>query len=172
VIFYSFSRWAMGQGVKTGYALGWLIGIFFIVMYGALFPRTPIQVADAETSQLSFLAVMVSSLIGFVIGIIMISITFILRTAWYRQIFITAGVTAILVTMLFMMVMSSTQAKMALTLASLSLTIVMAVAYIARRAYQTRPIESTPVQPYDLDVTVGNERIERIREQSVPTTRI
>jgi|GEM_PF-2089686 len=172
VIFYAFSRWAMGQGAKTGYALGWLIGIFFIVVYGALFPRTPIQVTDAETSQLSFLAVMTSSFLGFMVGIIIIGITYILRNAWYRQIFMTAGITAVLVTMLFMMLMSPTQAKMSLTLSSLAFSIVMAITYIARRAYQTSSIEDIEEQPDDLGVTVGNERIERIREQAVPTARL
>jgi len=172
-IFYWFSRWATQQGAKTGYALGWLIGIFFIVIYGALFPRSAIQVADNETSQLSFLAVMMSAFFGFMIGIIILGITFILQRAWYRQLFATAGVTSVLVTMLFMMIMSGTQAKMGLTLASLAFSIVIAIAYIGRRAYQTRAVVDTPVVvDDDLGVSTGSERIERIREQAIPTSRL
>ncbi len=171
-IFYWFSRWVMGQGAKTGYALGWLIGIFFIMIYGSLFPRSAIQVADTESSQLSFLAVMTSAFFGFMVGIIILGITFVLQKAWYRQLFATAGVTSVLVTMLFMMIMSGTQAKMGLTLASLAFSIVIAIAYIGRRAYQTRTIDDTPEFDDDRPVpTTGNERIERIREQAIPTSR-
>jgi len=172
-IFYWFSRWALGQGAKTGYALGWLIGIFFIMIYGALFPWTAIQVADTESSQLSVLAVMMSAFFGFMVGIIILGITFILQRAWYRQLFATAGVTSVLVTMLFMMMMSGTQAKMGLTLASLAFSIVIAIAYIGRRAYQSRQID-TPVilEEDELAVPTGNDRIERIREQAIPTSRL
>lgn len=172
-IFYWFSRWAMRQGAKTGYALGWLIGVFFIVMYGALFPLTPIQVGDTESVQLSFLAVMMSSFFGFLVGIIILGITLILQRAWYRQLFITAGITAVLVTMLFTMIMSDTQAKMAISLASLAFSIVIAIAYVGRRAYQTRPIDAPPVAINDdIAVTTSNDRIERIREQAIPTSRL
>ena len=171
VLFYVFTQWVFRHGARSGYALGWLIGVFFIVVYGALFPRAAIQVAVEEPSQLTVAAVLMSSCVGVILAMTIIGITVVLQRAWFRQMFSTAGITAILVTMLFMMLMSPTQVKMGLTLASLAFAIVIAIAYMLRRAYMSYSanlvIDEDPLEP--VPVSDGYARMERIREQ-VPTT--
>lgn len=168
-IFYGFSRWAFAQGIRTGYGLGWLIGIFFIVVYSSLFPRTAVQVAANEPTQLTFLAVMASSFVGAFIALTIIGITLIIQNAWYRQIFATTGITAILVTMLFMMIMSPTSAKMGLTLSSLAFAIVIGVAYVARRAYLNKSSNSANEELVDTNDNYA--RLDHVREQMTTVNR-
>lgn len=169
-LFYAFSSWAFKHGAKSGYALGWLIGIFFIVVYGALFPRSTIQVAVEDPAQLSLLAVIGSTCVGSILAMIIIGITVALQRAWFRQMFSTAGITAVLVTMLFIMIMSPTPVKMALTLASLAFAIVIAVAYMLRRAYIS--YTSDPMEEDLLEEPNGYGRIERIRDQVTTANRL
>ena len=172
VIFYGFTRWSMEQGAKTGYALGWLIGIFFIVIYGSLFPRTPLQVASDAPIQLSFMTVLTSSLVGTIIAILIIGITVVLKQAWFRQIFATAGITSVLVTMLFMMIMSTTQAKMALTLTSLAFAIVIGFTYIVRSAYVNQSVNDVDEIPLGAPAPDVNGRIHQIREEATTINRL
>ena len=171
-IFIGFTRWSLNQGGKTGYALGWLIGAFFIVIYGSLFPRTPLNVAIEAPTQLNFLTVISSSIVGAVIAILIIGITLALKQPLFRQIFATAAITSVLVTILFMMIMSSTQSKMALTLASLAFAIVIGVAYVVRRAYLHQNIEPIDVDSPPLSTPGVNGRIEQIREQATTNHRL
>ncbi len=164
-LFVGFSRWALGNNMRSGYGIGWLVGIFFIIAFGALFPRATLQVAAAETTQLSFLGVLISAIIGFVLALIIVGMTLILKQAWFRQIFAISGITSVLMVMLFVMVISSPQTKMALTLASLAFAIVLASAYVMRHAYlRQEPVEDD--EPLSPQVTPeNNSRLERIRDE-------
>ena len=171
VLFYAFSQWAFKQGARSGYALGWLIGVFFIVVYGALFPRSAIQVAVEDPAQLTVAAVLMSSCVGMILAMVIIGVTVALQRAWFRQMFSTAGITAILVTMLFMMFMSPTQIKMGLTLASLAFAIVIATAYMLRRAYISYAAEPI-IDEGPIGTSDGYARIDRIREQATTAHRL
>ena len=169
-IFTIFSRWVLENKFKYGYGLGWLIGIFLIVGYGALYPRTPIQVAAESPTQLSFASVFLSSCAGVTVATIIVGVTFVLRGAWFRQMFAISGITAFLIMMLFVMIMSNTQTKMALTLASLAFTIIVTATYVFRRAYLSREL----IEPLDepIEQPQGSERIELIREQATTAHRL
>jgi glucan phosphoethanolaminetransferase (alkaline phosphatase superfamily) len=170
-IFVGFSRWALSNQIRSGYGIGWLVGIFFIVAFGALFPRSTLQVAAAESTQLSFLGVMMSAIIGFVIAIVIVGITLALKGAWFRQIFAVSGITSVLITMLFVMIISSPQTKMALTLSSLSFAIVMVSTYVIRRAYmrENRTSSNSPIPSQD--APPQSARLERIRDEYAQANR-
>lgn len=63
--------WAFRAGELAGYALGWLVGIFLVVVYSALFGETAVtvdEIANAEPVQLTMLSVTGASLLGLVGG--------------------------------------------------------------------------------------------------------
>lgn len=163
-VFWFFSRWTLTRAGKSGYAIGWLVGSFFIVAYCSMFPNTTVKLSVAGPTELGIVAVFFASFLGAFIGFFIIGITYLLRDASFRQIFSVSGITSILVLMLFAMIISTPQVKMALTLASLTFAIVIAIASLARRAYleydaPAEEFEEVPRSGY-------SSRLERIREQA------
>jgi hypothetical protein len=104
--------WAFRQREYAGYLLGWLVGIFFVIVYQTVTggDASPAEVEALEEAveqpelRLSLLAVMVPSIIGLVAGF---SLLLLLRT------------------------FSSTQAKRAVTIAVLTATVLIMMYFLA-----------------------------------------
>jgi len=105
-LFIGFTRWALSRKMRNGYGLGWLIGVFIIVAIGALSPDSTVLLATSESPELTFASVLISSCIGTMIAFFIIGMTIALRQAWFRQVFSVAGITAVLIVMQFMMIIS------------------------------------------------------------------
>jgi len=162
-LFIGFTNWALSLGMRNGYGLGWLIGVFLIVAIGALSPESAIQLSAPESPELSFGSVLVSSCLGTVIAFGIILMTVAMQRAWFRQVFSVAGITAVLLVLQFMMIISPPAMKMALTLMSLAFAIVIGSAYIIRRSYLRQ-------KSLDGDEAVSGQsrvrgRAERIRDE-------
>lgn len=104
------SRFAFRRQELPGYALGWLMGIFFIIVYQSLTGSTPDEetveaAAEAATDdgRLSFIAIMIPSILGISAGA---AVTFTMRSltrTHARRSALVAVTTAALVSMLFLL---------------------------------------------------------------------
>jgi hypothetical protein len=100
VIFMLFSRWAMGES-RLGYALGWLTGIFVIVVYTALGGADPVQ-QDIEQT-LYLLEVLIPTLCGLTMGGGVITVIALVRANREReQALLIAFLTALNIALLFL----------------------------------------------------------------------
>jgi hypothetical protein len=100
VIFVLFSRWAMSES-RLGYALGWLTGIFAIVVYTALGGADPVQ-QDIEQT-LYLLEVLIPTLCGLLMGGGVITVIALVRANREReQALLIAFLTALNITLLFL----------------------------------------------------------------------
>lgn len=169
VLFMTFTNWALSRGMRNGYALGWLIGVFMIVAIGALSPESAIQLSAPESPELGLGSVVLSSCLGSVIAMAIVGMTVALRQGWFRQVFAVAGITAVLLVMQFMMMISPPAMKMSLTLMSLAFAIVMGTAYVVRRAYMQQAATTVSDDLSAQSAIIGGNT-ERIREKYAPNT--
>lgn len=71
VLLLAVTSWAFRSGELPGYALGWLVGIFMVVVYSALGGGVEVTVdemTNAEPVRLTMVSVMIASLFGLVGG--------------------------------------------------------------------------------------------------------
>lgn len=100
VIFAMFSNWALRES-RLGYALGWLIGVFFVVVYTALGGADPVQQQIQQT--LNVLQVVFPTLCGVSMGGGMILLVALVRTNREReQALLIAFLTALNLVLLFL----------------------------------------------------------------------
>lgn len=97
------TSWAFRTGEYPGYVLGWLVGIFFIVTYRALFGDTSAAEETVETveTRLSFFTVTCPSFIGLLLGF---GVLFFIRNfgaSHARRALTVAIMTALLIIVLF-----------------------------------------------------------------------
>ena len=100
VIFAMFSSWAMRES-RLGYALGWLMGVFFVVVYTALGGADPVQQEIEQT--LNLLQVIFPTLCGVFMGGGMILLIALVRANRERErALLIAFLTALNLSLLFL----------------------------------------------------------------------
>lgn len=160
-VFAGLSWWAVKRRKEyVGYGLGWLIGVFFMVIYGALFgePEPVAQTAEIVPETLSLFQVMVPSLIGIVMGIV----AMLLINQTYRQSsrksFVVPVLTAMSLSVLFLMIISSaypvTQRMIGLFALAFAIGALTMLAYY-RQTPPTMQASNVPQSPIS-DVGRGN----------------
>ncbi|HEX2619155.1 MAG TPA: hypothetical protein VHL11_03380, partial [Phototrophicaceae bacterium] len=62
--------WALARQEYAGYILGWLSGIFLILLLSTLIPFNPTLTAQAAPQPLSFLGIFIPGMMGFFAGVL------------------------------------------------------------------------------------------------------
>lgn len=100
IIFAVFSNWAMRES-RLGYALGWLMGVFFVVVYTALGGADPVQQQINQT--LNLLQVVLPTLCGIFMGGSMILLSALVQGNRERErALLVAFLTALNLSLLFL----------------------------------------------------------------------
>ncbi len=70
------TRWSLTLREYAGYALGWLVGIFFIILLSTLLPHSDedILTTASEPVRLDFFGLLVPSVLGLIVGLFLISL--------------------------------------------------------------------------------------------------
>lgn len=77
IVLVMLTNWALRLREIPGYILGWLVGIFIIILMTVLSPSSQVPVTDPGVSapvELSFLGVIIPSFIGLVLGVGVLSL--------------------------------------------------------------------------------------------------
>lgn len=107
IIFIMLSRWALGLREYAGYTLGWLLGIFFIVVYSALVGDVNPPPDSGADQPLTVIPVALASFLGFGAGIGTLLLTRAGYSSRVRQSLTIAALTTTAVIILFMMIVST-----------------------------------------------------------------
>jgi len=108
-VFVVLSWWALNRHKEyIGYGLGWLIGVFAMVVYGALVgdPEPVAQATPAETT-LNIFQVVFPSIIGIALGILAMWMVNHARYRGVQKSIVVALLTAMSIWVLFLMIVSS-----------------------------------------------------------------
>jgi len=110
VVFVVLSWWALYRRREyIGYGLGWLIGVFAMVVYGALVgdPEPIAQVAVPTETTLNILQVIFPSIIGIGLGIVAMWMVNQTRYRGVQKSIVVALLTAMSIWVLFLMIVSA-----------------------------------------------------------------
>lgn len=113
IVFLMLSTWALRRRKEyLGYGLGWLIGVFAMVVYGALVGDPPEPEATAQAVEiggvtLNLFQVIFPSLIGIMLGAGAMASVNVTQNKGVQQSILVAILTAISLMVLFLMVVSS-----------------------------------------------------------------
>ncbi|MEM9955444.1 MAG: hypothetical protein AAF846_27830 [Chloroflexota bacterium] len=177
--FYIFSRRVIARRFLRGYALGWMLGLFFIVVYASLNPPQPFVLGGYD-GELNMLQVSVVSLMGLFLAIGIAIFTALFPNSYRWQALRTAFTTAILVIALFGQVVTTPDIRIMISLFVLAFAISALVALILRRDTITT-VNNEPEQIESLNAQQTNDKptsrvgyvrqriVQRINRNNVPT---
>lgn len=134
VIFGMLTRWAVFNLQEyPGYGLGWLLGVFFIVVYSALVgnqaPPDP-PLLDAPANPLNIFQIAVSAFVGFGTGIATIIVSRLWTSSRVRQSLKVATFTTLAIIILFMMVVSNYDVQRMIGIFALAFSIAAVSIYV------------------------------------------
>lgn len=173
VVLIVVTNWARGRREYTGYLLGWMIGIFFVIIYGSITGpndnEVAAQVAEAGQIALGLGQVIVASLIGLLTGagiILFIKITGDTRAKSALKVAIMTGLSVIV---LFLMFVVSPETRRMIGIAAFAFGI---AALLANMLYtpptQAQAFSAQAVDdfgdPHDNEPS-GQSRLDRIRNR-------
>ncbi len=99
------TRAAFSNREVPGYILGWMIGIFFIIIYQSITGgETEAEVVEETPQQLSFLAVVVPSMLGLLAGFGSIAFLGVVLRGRVRRSAAVTIITALLIIVLFLVI--------------------------------------------------------------------
>lgn len=130
------SRWALSTREYPAYALGWLIGIFFIVIYRALSGDDTADVqdtAEATESTLSFLGAFIPGILGIFsgLGVMFVIRRFAQETGTGKSIAVAIS-TSILIIILFLLATAGETTRQVVSILALGFAIGALSAYVLK----------------------------------------
>jgi hypothetical protein len=164
------TSWAFRYGEYTGYALGWLIGFFFVVVFGSMVsPNAIVAADDADYARLSILTVFFSALFGLATSVFLMTAVQVLVTYTRTTIqtwLIVIGV-GLVVSSGYLMLITSASFRLMIAIFVLALAITMLLVWVLhpRRVYANA--ETADVLPEDelgMNSTTMNQ-IRRLQER-------
>jgi drug/metabolite transporter (DMT)-like permease len=106
-IFIGFSRWAISKKEIPGWILGVLIGVFFIILYqsatGNAADAEAIEEAARHESTLSFLQILIPSILGLFAGLVSLAVAAIATRTRTRESVTVAVITSLLIIVIFLL---------------------------------------------------------------------
>ncbi len=168
-LFALLTRWAVIHLREyTGYALGWMVGVFFMIIYGSLVGSadTAAQVAENGGDELTFLQVIGPSIIGLGLGAGAILLIRMNPGSRASQSLKVAFLTALSVIVLFFMVISGFEARRMIGIFALAFGIGLLFTNVLYHPSGRPPARAAAVSSDIDDVpSGGNSRLDRIRSQ-------
>lgn len=176
--FFLLTRWALFMLKEVmGYALGWMIGLFFVIVYSSIVPeREAVAAAQAVTIgdlTLSFGQVITPSVLGFLLGLGLAVIIPLARGQSAPQALKVASFTAFGLAMIFLMFVSDELGRRMIGLFTLAFAIGATLAMVLGRGRMFNAIgqvqASSIPQAHDLPhqdmppPASGTSRLDRIR---------
>ncbi len=123
-IFIWLSRQALATREYTGYGLGWLIALFFVVIYSSVTSDDVAPAAEVTARvTLSFLEVAVPTVCGVAVGVTLLLLIGLARSFPRRYTLLVSIVTALNLILLFLMFVVSLEARRMLGIFSLAFII-------------------------------------------------
>jgi hypothetical protein len=151
-IFIALSYWSvLVLGENTGYVLGWLIGLFVVVVFASLGvqPDVQAQAVDLERATLNIFQVFCSAGIGLIIGISALVFRLIslpIRTPRAVQV---AFVTALWVTLMFLMFLVGIEQQRMIGIFALAFCIARLFGVVLSGGHLPRDFFGIPQTPTD-----------------------
>jgi hypothetical protein len=162
-VFVYLSRQALMSREYTGYGLGWLIGLFFIVVYSATLPDQPFNTNLTESVRLSFFQVLLPTVCGIVIGIGLLILVGLAQHAPRQFTLLTAVVTAVNITLIFVLFVSESDARRQIGIFALAFAISAIVTSVIAGGGGSNQIGAQSADPQQPHTTMN--RIEQMRER-------
>jgi len=182
-IFVIYSRRVLHRDLKYGYALGWMIGLFFIFTYVALNPVQAFYLSAYDYA-LNIIQVFFASALGMMMGIIMVIVAFLFRNNIIQQSLSTAAIAAVFIIAIFMQLIATPDTRLMVSLFILAFGMVSLGSHIIMRQRQylaVDAVDGTPVLVEEGDIIpqVPSSRLDSIRQRvmhrvnrnDVPTNR-
>jgi hypothetical protein len=187
VIFFGLTYWALvSLRERTGYAVGWMVGLLFILVYSSLSGFGTVDAeAAAPPTTLNFLQVALPGVCGLVLGLGSVVVLRVTGggSARLQDFFRIAFFTALSIILIFLMLVSDPATRRMIAIFSLGFTITAIIAIVVfRRLIENpnSPIGSRFGAPYDdpfesqgvpvpeedqlTDENAPNSRLESIRQ--------
>ncbi len=168
VLFLAFAyltRRALALHEYVGYGLGWLIGIFFMVVYSSSGVRPSSQAVETEVT-LSFLQLILPSICGAGLGLAVLWIIAQAASGARRQGIAIATMTALGVVLLFLTFVADSETRRMIGIFSLAFAICAAFVLIVFRRggtpSATTGFTSQSAVPTEIQ---GKSRLDEIREK-------
>jgi len=179
--FFIYSRAILQRKLIRGYALGWMLGLFFIFAYTALNPPQRLYLGGFDR-ELTLPQVIFASVLGVFVSLGMALISSVLRENYRWHALRAASITAILVTAIFIQIIAEPGIRLMASIFVLALASTALMAFILRRGDRSSvELDSAAYTGYD-DQENGEEptsRVSRLRQRianrvnrnDVPTNR-
>jgi hypothetical protein len=151
-IFVAYSSRILRRQVYRGYALGWMVGLFFIFVYAAIKP-TPALQFGAYDSELNVLQIFVAGAGGLFVSLTLSTIAYLFRTNRIQLALITATVTGIFVIAIFLQVVAEPDVRVMISLFVLAFGMTaLTTNIIMSRRLDSRPMEVAQEPESRLDI--------------------
>lgn len=135
-IFFAITRWAVKVEAFTGYALGWLLGLLFIVIFGSL--AGDANLSGGGNGELNLLQVLFALALGIFTGLGSVFIPGLVPKSQLRTGLQAVFMTSISVSLLFLMLVASTEIRRMIGILSLTAGIIILSVYMLTRYYRNR----------------------------------
>lgn len=167
-VFGLLTRWAIWRLHEyAGYALGWLLGLFFVFVYSSLMSSPPTFQAESAPGEitLNVWQVIVPSVLGLVIGLFSLILTRLGGGSSVQQALKIAGFTALGVVLLFLMFVEGPGTRRMIGIFALAFGIASLLGLVlARRSVATQVVPPTYTSPRSTQ-EIPTSRLESIRQQ-------
>lgn len=171
LIFIMLSRWALGLREYAGYTLGWLLGIFFIVVYSALVGDVNPPPDAGADQPLSVVPVALASFLGFGAGIGTLLLTRAGYSSRVRQSLTIAALTTTAVIILFMMIVSSYTIQRLIGIFALAFSISAVTLLVVLPSSSQSAVRSQDVTP-DAGIQSLDGEPDQPRSDGPPSSRL
>ena len=170
-VFLVISFWAIGRLQEyPGYALGWLIGVFFMIVYSSLVQQPPDQIQAQDVVlggvTLNVFQVICPSIFGFALGIVMMFLINQNDSSAARRSLKVATLTALWLIIMFILIISDLVTQRMIGLLALAFGIgVMFLLVVFRRSSGSSDGAMMGDTQSAQDLTVAEQKLNSIRSR-------
>ena len=151
VLFLALSRWALSRREVLGYALGWLIGVFFMIIYSSLTGGETVVDATAQDVQigddvLTFGQIIFASIFGLIVGAGSMFLIRLQANSQARRALVVALLTGLNLIVLFFVIISSSGTQRLIGISAMAFAITILFIVVLDRARTTAPVAEYSAQ--------------------------